>query len=86
MENTENNNNERIMNIKHQILDFYKQKKIIHFSVPKGNKRIDPTEVKVIGVYDSFFCVKTINKRFNETFTIMYVDVFIKGVIVEEIC
>lgn len=49
MENTENNNNERIMNIKHQILDFYKQKKIIRFSVPKGNKRIDPTEVKVIG-------------------------------------
>lgn len=86
MENTENNNNERIMNIKHQILDFYKQKKIIRFSVPKGNKRIDPTEVKVIGVYDSFFCIKTINKRFNETFTIMYVDVFIKDVVIEEIC
>lgn len=86
MENTENNNNERIMDIKHQIFDFYKQKKIIHFSVPKGNKRIDPTEVKVIGVYDSFFCVKTINKRFNKTFTIMYVDVFIKRVVIEEIC
>lgn len=86
MENTENNNNERIIDIKHQILNFYKYRRTIHFSVPKGNKRIDPTEVIVIGVYDSFFCVKTINKRFNETFTIMYVDVFIKGVVIEEIC
>ena len=86
MENTENNNNEKILDIKHQILDFYNNKKVLHFSVPKGNKRIEPTEVQVIGVYDSFFSIKTINKRFNETFTIMYVDVFIKGVVIEEIC
>ena len=86
MENTENNNNEKILDIKHQILDFYNNKKVIHFSVTKGNKRIEPTEVQVIGIYDSFFCIKTINKRFNETFTIMYVDVFIKGVVIEEIC
>lgn len=86
MENTENNNNEKILDIKHQILDFYKHKKVLHFSVPKGNKRIEPTEVQLIGVYDSFFCIKTINKRFNETFTILYVDVFIKDVVIEEIC
>lgn len=48
MENTENNNNERIIDIKHQILNFYKYRRTIHFSVPKGNKRIDPTEVIVI--------------------------------------
>ena len=86
MENTENNNNnERIIDIKHQIFDFYKKNKMIHFSVPEGNKRIEPTEVIVIGVYDSFFCVKTINKRINETFTILYVDVFIQDVVIKEI-
>ena len=85
MENNENNNNQLVEHIKQQIADFYSKKQTIHFAVPKGNKKIESTEVRITGIYKYFFCVQTMYKRFNENYTFKYVDVFIKNVIIEEI-
>lgn len=75
----------KIAEIKEKIVDLYNQKKIIHVSVIKSRKKIKSEPVIITGVYMNFFSVEAKVLNYNENFSVNYVDIYTKSIVIDEL-
>lgn len=81
----ENDSIIKIAEIKEKIVDLYNQKKIIHVSVIKSRKKIKSAPANITGVYTNFFSIEAKVSFYNESFSINYVDIYTKSIVIYEL-
>lgn len=74
-----------IKDIKDKVLKLYNEKKQIHISINIHRKKVKDATCFIDGVYENFFVVKSMVNRYEETFTVLYVDVYSKNTIIKEL-
>ena len=74
-----------IKDIKDKVSKLYSEKKKIHISINSQRKKVKDAICAIDGVYDKFFVVKSMVNRYEETFTVLYVDVYSKNTIIKEL-
>lgn len=75
-----------IQDIKDKVSKLYSEKKEIHISINSNRKKVKDATCFIDGVYENFFVVKSmVNNRYEETFTVLYVDVYSKNTIIKEL-
>ena len=75
----------KIAEIKEKIFDLYNRKTTIHVSVAKSRQKIKFTPVTITGVYNNFFSVEAKVLNYNESFSINYVDIYTKSIVIDEL-
>lgn len=75
-----------LFNIKRRIYELYISKSEIHIIVMKKRRSTKIKEIAhITEVYDKFFTVSSKVGYYDETFTITFIDLLIKEIIIEEI-
>lgn len=62
-----------------------KSNSIIHVSLIKGRLRVKEAPSKIKGVYQRFVCVTSKINNYEEDFTISYIDILTKSVVIKEL-
>ncbi len=74
-----------IKEIKDKVSKLYSEKKEIHISINSKRKKVKDATCVIDGVYNNFFVVKSMVNRYEESFTVLYVDVYSKNTIIKEL-
>ena len=74
-----------IKDIKDKVSKLYSEKKEIHISISSQRKKVKDATCVIDGVYNKFFVVKSMVNRYEESFTVLYVDVYSKNTIIKEL-
>ena len=79
------NNLKSIAEIKEKLLELYKASPIIHVDVLQKRRRVKNAMVKINGIYDYFVSVEADINNYIENFSITFVDVLTKNIIIREL-
>ena len=71
--------------IKDKLLFIYNSSNVIHVSLKNGRKIIKNAKSKLIGVYDRFAIVESLVNNYMEKFTINYIDLVTKNILINEL-
>ena len=58
---------------------------LIHIDVLNKRKRVYDVKTNITGIYTNFICVETLINGYLEKFTISYVDLITKNIIIHEL-
>ena len=76
---------ERFGELKNMLIEHMKKSDFIHVSLRNGRNRIKEAKSKIVGIYDRFICVESRINNYDEAFTINYIDILTKNVIIKEL-
>ena len=79
------NNLKSIAEIKEKLKELYKASPIIHVDVLQKRRRVKNAMVKINGIYDYFVSVEADINNYIENFSITFVDVLTKNIIIREL-
>ncbi len=71
--------------IKEKLHELYKASPIIHVDVLQKRRRVKNAMVKINGIYDYFVSVEANINNYIENFSITFVDVLTKNIIIREL-
>ena len=79
------NNLKSIAEIKEKLHELYKASPIIHVDVLQKRRRVKNAMVKINGIYDYFVSLEADINNYIENFSITFVDVLTKNIIIREL-
>ena len=79
------NNLKSIAEIKEKLKELYKASPIIHVDVLQKRRRVKNATAKINGIYDYFVSVEADINNYIENFSITFVDVLTKNIIIREL-
>ena len=74
-----------IDSVRDKINELYAKKNDIHVNLVANRKKIKGVAATITGVYNNFFCVKSLVNKYLEDFTINYIDIITKKIIIDEL-
>lgn len=74
-----------IESVRDKINELYKRNIDIHVHLVANRKRINGVTATITGVYNNFFCVKSLVNKYLENSTINYIDILTKKIIIDEL-
>lgn len=74
-----------IDSVREKIDELFKNNKEIHVNLVANRKKLKGVSATIIGVYNNFFCVKSLVNKYLENFTINYIDILIKKIVIDEL-
>jgi uncharacterized protein Veg len=74
-----------IDSVRDKINELYAKKNDIHVNLVVNRKKIKGVAATITGVYNNFFCVKSLVNKYLEDFTINYIDIITKKIIIDEL-
>lgn len=79
------NTNPKIDDIRKEIKTLYNEKKTIHVDVLNKRTRVKNALCEISGIYEYFLCVFSNINGYMESFSISYVDILTKQIIIREL-
>ena len=79
------NTNPKIDDIRKEIKTLYNEKKTIHVDVLNKRTRVKNALCEISGIYEYFHCVSSNINGYMESFSISYVDILTKQIIIREL-
>ena len=76
---------EQFGELKNMLIEHARESAFIHVSLRNGRNRIKEAKSKIVGIYDRFICVESRINNYDESFTINYIDILTKNVIIKEL-
>lgn len=77
--------NPKLEEIKNTLIHLHKLEQSIHVDVSVRRKNVKNAPCKITGIYQNFVCVESDVNGYLESFTISYVDILTKQVIIKEL-
>jgi uncharacterized protein Veg len=74
-----------IEEVRDKINEIYKENKSIHVTLVAIRKKISDVNAIIVGVYNNFFCVKSLVNNYLENFTINYIDIITNKIQIKEL-
>ncbi len=71
--------------IKKQLEELYNKNNIIHVDIFTKRKPIRNAISQIEGIYDRFMCVTSLVNTYKEEFTISYLDILTKRIVIKEL-
>ncbi len=71
--------------LKDKLIEIFNKNEIIHVDLSVKRKKLNNVEAKIVGIYDRFLCVTSIINHYEENFTITFIDVLTKKIIIKEL-
>ena len=71
--------------IKNKLIELNEKSNIIHVDINAKRKSVTNAKSTIVGIYDNFVCVKSNINNYTEDFTISYVDLLIRKIVIREL-
>jgi uncharacterized protein Veg len=74
-----------IEEIRKRVKEIYKISPIIHVNVVQKRRSVKNATARIKGIYGLFICVESEINHYLEEFTISYIDLLTKNIIIQEL-
>lgn len=85
MNKEKNLNINDVNELKDKIYNLYKSDLEIHLNIDVRRMNLNNVKARITGVYNKFFGVESLVNNYMERFTITYIDVLTKKIVIKEL-
>ena len=67
--------NDDFLDLKAKLLELNAKSNIIHVDLSAKRRRFNNITATIDGIYDRFLCISSVVNKYNESFTITFIDI-----------
>ena len=77
--------NSDFVDLKNKLIDLNSKSNVIHVDLSQKRRRLNNITATIEGIYDRFLCISSLINKYNESFTITFIDILTNVVKIKEL-